>query len=208
MILQNYYYYFKEVLTPKFCDEVIELGKLQQEKIALTGNFEEKENLSKKEIKDLKKIRNSNIAWLNDAWIYNEIQPYIHQANKEAGWNFNWDWSESCQFTKYKLNQFYNWHSDSWEKPYDTPDSQNTHGKIRKLSVTCSLSDPKDYKGGELEFDFRNKENGKPSIKKCMEILPRGSIVVFPSHVWHRVRPVNKGTRYSLVIWNLGYPFK
>jgi len=208
MNLQNYYYYFKEVLTPKFCDEVVKLGKLQQEKTALTGNFEKEENLSKKEIKDLKKIRNSNIAWLNDPWIYKEIQPFIHQANKLAGWNFDWNWSESCQFTKYKLNQFYNWHSDSWDKPYDTPDNQDTYGKIRKLSVTCSLSDPKDYKGGELEFDFRNKENGKPAIKKCMEILPRGSIVVFPSFVWHRVRPVTKGTRYSLVIWNLGNPFK
>jgi predicted 2-oxoglutarate/Fe(II)-dependent dioxygenase YbiX len=43
----------------------------------------------------------------------------------------------------------------------------------------------------------------KPTIRKCAEIAPRGSIVVFPSHVWHRVKPVTKGTRYSLVIWNL-----
>jgi len=74
--------------------------------------------------------------------------------------------------------------------------------------VTCSLSDPKDYKGGELEFDFRNQYPNKSSVRKCVEIKPRGSIVVFPSHVWHRVKPVTKGTRYSLVIWNLGYPFR
>jgi len=206
MNLQNYYYYFKGVLTSRFCDELVKYGINQQEQIALTGNFKQ-ENL-KKEIKDLKKVRDSNVVWLNDHWVYKEIHPYIHQENKLAGWNFDWDRSESCQFTKYKLNQFYDWHCDSWEKTYDTPNNQNTHEKIRKLSVTCSLSDPKDYKGGELEFDFRNKENGKPAIKKCMEILPRGSIVVFPSHVWHRVKPVTKGTRYSLVIWNLGYPFK
>jgi PKHD-type hydroxylase len=48
----------------------------------------------------------------------------------------------------------------------------------------------------------------KKSIRKCAEISQRGSIVVFPSHVWHRVKPVTKGIRYSLVIWNLGYPFK
>ena len=36
-----------------------------------------------------------------------------------AGWNFDWDRSESCQFTKYKLNQYYDWHCDSWDKPYD-----------------------------------------------------------------------------------------
>ena len=25
------------------------------------------------------------------------------KANENAGWNFEWDYSESCQFTKYKL---------------------------------------------------------------------------------------------------------
>jgi PKHD-type hydroxylase len=144
---------------------------------------------------------------LNDRWIYKEVQPYIHQANNSAGWNFDWNFSESCQFTKYKLNQFYDWHCDSWEQPYNNPDNPNTHGKIRKLSVTCSLSDPKDYKGGELEFQFRNVDDPTPT-RPCLEILPRGSIVVFPSFVWHRVKPVTEGTRYSLVIWNLGYPFK
>ena len=212
MNLQNYYYYFKSALTPKFCDELIKYGISQQEQLALTGGQTEKVNKGKplddKDIIDLKKKRDSNIVWLNDRWIYKEIQPFIHQANRLAGWNFDWDFSESCQFTKYKLNQFYDWHCDSWEAPYANPDNKNINGKIRKLSVTCSLSDPKDYKGGELEFDFRNKENGKSAIKKCMEILPRGSIVVFPSFVWHRVKPVTKGTRYSLVIWNLGYPFK
>ena len=37
----------------------------------------------------------------------------------KAGWNFDWERSESCQFTKYKLNQYYDWHCDSWDKPYD-----------------------------------------------------------------------------------------
>ena len=212
MNLKNYYYYFQSALTPKFCDEIIKYGITQQEELALTGGqtskINEGKSLSEEDLKDLKKKRDSNIVWLNDRWIYKEIQPFIHQANRLAGWNFDWDFSESCQFTKYKLNQFYDWHCDSWEAPYANPDNKNINGKIRKLSVTCSLSDPKDYKGGELEFDFRNKENGKSAIKKCMEILPRGSIVVFPSFVWHRVKPVTKGTRYSLVIWNLGYPFK
>ena len=212
MNLQNYYYYFQNALTPKFCDEVIKYGISQQEELALTGGQTEKvkkgENLSEEDLKDLKKKRDSNIVWLNDRWIFKEIQPYIHQANKLAGWNFDWDFSESCQFTKYKLNQFYDWHCDSWETPYNDPKDKSRHGKIRKLSVTCSLSAPEDYEGGELEFDFRNQDPDKPTIRKCAEITPRGSIVVFPSHVWHRVKPVTKGTRYSLVIWNLGHPFK
>jgi PKHD-type hydroxylase len=207
MNLQNYYYYFKNALTPRFCDEIIKRGKKEQEQIASIGNKDPK-TISKKEINDLKKWRNSNIAWLNDSWIYKEIHPYIHQANKSAGWNFDWNYSEACQFTKYSKDQFYDWHNDSFEFPYENLDDKNFHGKIRKLSVTVSLSDPKDYKGGELEFDFRNGGKDVPSTKKCEEILPRGSIVVFPSFVWHRVKPVTKGVRYSLVIWSLGYPFK
>jgi PKHD-type hydroxylase len=211
MILQNYYYYFKSALSERFCDEVIKYGNQQQEQIALTGTQKPKNNknkkLNKKELNDLKQKRNSNIVWMSDRWIYKEIQPYVSLANQGAGWNFDWNFSEPCQFTKYKLHQFYDWHSDSWEYPYNNPEDPNTHGKIRKLSVTCSLSDPKDYKGGELEFQFRNKDEA--TIKqKCTEILPRGSIVVFPSFVWHRVKPVTKGTRYSLVVWNLGYPFR
>jgi PKHD-type hydroxylase len=164
--------------------------------------------LSDQDLKDLKQKRDSNITFLNDKWIYKEIQPFIHEANRLAGWNFDWDFSETCQFTKYKLNQFYDWHCDSWPDPYENKNDLNMHGKIRKLSVTCSLSAPEDYEGGELEFDFRNNDPDKSTIRKCAEIKPRGSIVVFPSHVWHRVKPVTKGTRYSLVIWNLGYPFK
>jgi len=212
MNLQNYYYYFQSALTPRFCDELIKYGKSQQEQLALTGGQTDKVNKGKplddKDIIDLKKKRDSNIVWLNDRWIYKEIQPFIHQANRLAGWNFDWDFSESCQFTKYKLNQFYDWHCDSWESAYANKDNPDTFGKIRKLSVTCSLSSPEDYEGGELEFDFRNMDPDKQSVRKCAEIKPRGSIVVFPSHVWHRVKPVTKGTRYSLVIWNLGYPFK
>ena len=106
-----------------------------------------------------------------------------------AGWNFDWDWSESCQFTKYKLNQYYDWHCDSWDKPYQR-DNVNSpdHGKIRKLSMTCQLTDGSEYKGGELEFDFRNydphmRDESKHRIQ-CKEILPKGSIIVFPSFVF------------------------
>jgi predicted 2-oxoglutarate/Fe(II)-dependent dioxygenase YbiX len=57
------------------------------------------------------------------------------------------------------LGQHYGWHCDSWEAPYANKDNPDTFGKIRKLSVTCRLSDPKDYEGGELEFQFRNQDD-------------------------------------------------
>ena len=217
MNLKNYYYYFQSALSPKLCDDILNYGKSHQSEMAVTGGVtrEKEENggkLSKKDIKNIQKKRKSDIVWLSDNWIYRELHPYIHEANKRAGWNFQWDFSESCQFTKYGIGQYYGWHCDSWEVPYNKPEEKNTHGKIRKLSVTISLNDPSEYVGGNLQFDFRNQvdweRNKKAKVKTCTEIRPRGSIIVFPSFVWHRVEPVTKGTRYSLVVWNLGWPFK
>jgi PKHD-type hydroxylase len=217
MNLSNYYYYFKSVIPPKICDDIIKYGLSHEEDLAITGGQGQKRNLKEQPLKeeeiiDLKKKRNSNIVWLNDKWIYKEIHPYLHEANKLAGWNFEWSFSESCQFTKYKLSQHYGWHMDSFDKPYDNPNDPNTHGKIRKLSMTCQLTDGSEYSGGELQFDTRNYDphmrDEDRHVITVKEILPKGSIVVFPSFVWHRVMPVTRGTRYSLVVWNLGYPFK
>jgi len=221
MNLKNYYYYFQSALSPKFCQQLIDYGKQHQPEMAVTGGVTDKletgGKLSKKDINNIQKKRKSDIVWINDRWVYKEIHPYIHEANRNAGWNFDWDYSESCQFTKYGVGQYYGWHCDSWEVPYkrkqrDDGTWPQDHGKIRKLSVTISLNDPSEYEGGNLEFDFRNQvdweRNKKATIKSCTEIRPRGSIIVFPSFVWHRVAPVTKGTRYSLVIWNLGYPFR
>jgi len=209
MNLFNYYYYFQSAIPERICDDIVKYGHQLQDKMAVTGGYGDKK-LNKAQIKDLKKKRNSNIVWINETWVYKEIQPYVNKANELAGWNFEWDWSESCQFTKYKKGQYYDWHCDSWDRPYERQQPNDpSHGKIRKLSVTVTLSDPKDYKGGELEFDFRQHDpNKKRKPVKCKEILPKGSLVVFPSFVWHRVCPVKSGERNSLVIWNLGYPFK
>ena len=209
MNLFNYYWFYQSVIPSRICDDIVKYGQQLKDQTALTGGLsDDPKKLNKKQIKDLKKKRNSSIVWMEDRWIYKEIQPYVNEANRNAGWNFQWDWAEACQFTKYKKGQFYDWHCDSWDKPYSNTEDVNKLNKIRKLSVTCSLSDPKTYKGGELEFDFRNRDPKIISKKVCTEIMPRGSIVVFPSHVWHRVKPVKKGERYSLVIWNLGYPFR
>ena len=204
MNLTNYYWCFKSVLTPRFCDEVIEYANSQKEVMARTGDFTNKK-LNKEEVKNLQLKRKSDLVWLNDAWIYKEVIPYVKKANINAGWNFEWDESEHFQFTKYKLNQFYDWHCDSFHKI-------NEKGKIRKLSVTCQLSDQTEYKGGELEFDFRNYDphmrDELHHVQQAQNVLTKGSIIIFPSFVWHRVKPVTKGTRYSLVLWNLGKPYK
>jgi PKHD-type hydroxylase len=205
MNLKNYLWYFKKAIPERICDDIVKYGHQLQDKAATTGFDSDK----KRQIKDVRKKRKSDIVWMSSRWIYREIQPYIRLANINAGWNFQWDYSEACQFTKYKKGQYYDWHRDSFDRPYQRESNDPTHGKIRKLSVTVTLSDPKNYKGGELEFDLRDRDPNKKSTHiKCTEILSKGSLVVFPSFVWHRVRPVKSGERNSLVIWNLGYPFQ
>ena len=204
MLVKNKYWFFDKVLNKKFCHEIIQTGLAKEKQTAITGLSEK---LNKKQMKKSKQIRDSNVVWLDDQWIYKGIQPYIHEANKNAGWNFEWNWNESCQFTIYDHKQHYNWHRDAWDEPYNRPNDINVHNKIRKLSVIISLTDPKEYKGGDLFFDFENVY-GKPKPFKAKEIKPQGSIVVFPSDTWHKVSSVTKGTRYSLVMWCLGKTFK
>ena len=183
MNLNNYYYYFKSALPSKICDLIIRHGKEQKEGIAITGAEE------KNKYRDIKKNP------LNERELFN--------LKKKRDSNIVWlddRWI-------YKEGQYYDWHQDSWDTPYKKEGPEN--GLIRKLSVTVSLTDPKKYQGGELEFDLRNQDPERArNTKLCTEILPKGSIVVFPSFVWHRVKPITKGVRYSLVIWNLGKPYR
>ena len=208
MNLKYYYWLWKNAIPGRLCDDIIQYGLRNKKEKAITGSQGEnrdlvKNPLSVKEIKQLKKKRDSAVVWMNDNWIYKEIRPYVQGANSSAGWNFQWQRSESCQFTIYTKGQYYGWHQDSWHEAYKTPGA--LQGKIRKLSMTVSLSDQKEYSGGNLEFDFRAISKNKPSV--CKEINSKGSVVVFPSFVWHRVTPVTRGTRYSLVSWHTGDPF-
>ena len=210
MNLKHHYWFFKKAIPKKTCDEIIKYGLTKNKNVAVTGGtvLEKLKGAKKKKaILNLKTKRDSNVVWIEEKWLYDLIQPYVHIANKNAGWNFEWDRSEAVQFTIYKKNQYYGWHCDSWTDPY-----KNTHknfdGKIRKLSVSVSLNDSSKYTGGELEFDLKNKDPGINTVTECREIKEGGTVVVFPSFLWHRVKPITKGTRYSLVMWNLGKLFK
>jgi len=180
------------------------------------------------QIEQEKYVRDSEVAWLNNQWLYDLIHPFLRTANRDSGWKYEWDFSESFQFTKYGPGQFYGWHADGNSchfgryKRYipgvspTTPeggiprgytDNPNMIGKIRKLSMTINLNKPGEYDGGNLKFDFGPHAQGK-RFHECLEIRPQGSIIVFPSYIYHQVTPVTRGTRYSLVLWSLGQPFK
>ena len=76
-------------------------------------------------------------------------------------------------------------------------------GTVRKISVSVILND--DYEGGDLEFLVIN---AKGELEICKITPAVGSAIIFPSYIMHRVTPVTKGTRYSVVAWYGGPPFK
>jgi len=188
MLLQNYYYYYPGLVGDRFCDQVKEFALAQPEEKATTTDLTH-------DISNF--VRQSNIVWTSETWISRQLHYILHNANAAAGWNYQWDATEAIQFSIYKPGQYYDWHCD-------TPKRPNKNNKIRKLSLTLSLSDPKEYRGGELEFDFR--DGSKPVI--CEQIKTKGSVVVFPGFLYHRVKPVLEGTRHSLVCWAVGNPWK
>lgn len=257
MKLKYDYYYYKEKLSPEVCQKIIDLGisKLQENRAkglstsgATAGKADRgsvlQENgkaiaLANKTLEEVKSlglkpdgssfyVRDSEVAWLNDQWLYDLILPLTAKANFDAGWNFDVDYYEDFQFTVYHNAGFYGWHSDGGSDhhgkfkryiPGISPTDENGNmppdysknpkiiGKVRKLSLTINLNKPEDYEGGELQFDFGpHAENERFQV--CDEIKPQGSMIVFPSFVPHQVTPVTRGTRFSLVLWQLGNPFK
>jgi len=102
--------------------------------------------------------------------------------------------TEPAQFTEYPKGGFYDWHMDL------NPFGANGEHPIRKISMTCLLSDPSEFTGGDLLFS----DTGKQEPLK----LKQGQAMFFASFMRHKVSPVKKGTRRSLVMWFGGPPFK
>ena len=151
--------------------------------------------------------RNTDVYFSSDDWLYSLLSPYVHKANKEAGWNYDTDWFESIQVARYSKGHHYAWHRDGGSDVNSVYNSENNshkslHGKVRKLSLCAILSDK--YTGGELQISVPNPEGSNiisPKMKK-------GSVIVFPSFYYHRVTAVIEGIRLSLSMWCLGAPFK
>ena len=200
MILTHNYYYFKKAIPLTTCKKILKEGRKKIIKQATTGlNGNGKLNSTK---------RNCKVAWINDKWIYDIINPFIHTANKKAGWNFQWDWNEASQFTIYEKGHYYGWHTDQNSKPYKNQ-SKNFDGKTRKLSLTLQLTDKTEYEGGD--FQFKWIQDTKKSLLNIITIDDAkdiGTIIIFPSFIHHQVMPITKGKRESLVNWSVGKEFR
>ena len=149
-------------------------------------------------------VRESEIVWIKDQWVYDIIWPYMTEANNVAGWKYDIHSSEDIQISRYKEGDYYSWHRDGKGDHFSVyvGDDPILLGRVRKLSMTILLND--DFEGGLLQFTNYAELKGDVHTP---ELDKTGSIIVFPSDMEHRVTPVTKGIRYSLVAWFLGPPF-
>lgn len=210
MKLTNDWYYFISALDKATCKKIKNAGikDLKEASINVAGGELSKEEREKGQDpvwgKD-KKERQSQVAWLNKQWIYDLIFPYMREANKKAGWNFDIVSCQTPQLTQYKKDNFYEWHVDGLSDSLSVYKSKNPlmKGNVRKISMTLLLNE--NYEGGD--FQIGTIQEGKAHIS-TPKFNKAGSIIFFPSFLEHRVIPVTKGIRYSLVSWFMGPPFK
>ena len=206
----NEWFYFINGLDKKTCNKIRNSakGKWENSKIDTKKGITDEERITgSKSIDGIdKKWRISDVIWTTDQWIYDTIWPYMEKANERAGWKYDIRYAATMQITRYKKGEFYYFHKDGKGdhlSAYDMPDNEFMHGNVRKLSMTVLLND--NYEGGEFQFANYNQE-------KCEIHTPKfnktGMIIVFPSDMEHRIAPVTKGIRYSLVVWVLGPPFR
>jgi PKHD-type hydroxylase len=143
---------------------------------------------------DTNDFRKSKIKWMHhddaSAWVYDRLKDLSVEAN--GVWKFNLHTIvDSIQYTEYyEGGGHYGWHTDIG------PGSINH----RKISITIQLSDDDEYEGGDFELWTGGEFKTLPRKKGCA--------ILFPSFLLHRVTPVTKGTRKSLVLWVGGESFK
>ncbi|HEU4617166.1 MAG TPA: 2OG-Fe(II) oxygenase [Gammaproteobacteria bacterium] len=136
-------------------------------------------------------IRRSKTVFLGAeekyAWLYDRLWAAAQECNRRffcvdiAGVETN------VQLARYDDADrgFYTWHTDfAGIRP------------LRKLSISIQLSSSDDYEGGDLELMYGTEPQ---KLDRS-----RGTFIIFPSFMLHRVAPVTRGARWSLVAWVLG----
>ena len=161
--------------------------------------------------------RRSTVRWFMDIGFEQHLRAAVDLANYNAGWRYDIVKPEMLQFTEYEPGGHYQWHTDGqcdhnairlWQEtdlPKNLRETKDVQllGTVRKISVSVILND--DYEGGDLEFLVINH---KGELERTKITPAVGSAIIFPSYIMHRVTPVTKGTRYSVVAWYGGPPFK
>jgi len=174
------------IFTPEQCQMIINAGRSEPRNDGQIGS-------NKGGTIDTK-TRTSHISWIpfkKMEAMYKDIETTMLTTNgNHFGFN-GMQITELAQYTEYPKGGFYDWHVDNDTNMQHEP-------PVRKISMTCLLSPENEFEGGDLEL---MKEGKVAKIKQ-------GHAIFFASFIRHRVTPVTRGNRKSLVMWFGGTPFK
>ena len=177
------------IFTPEQCQMIINAGRSEPRNNASVGN-EQGINGGKVDTK----TRTSHISWIpfkKMKQMYKRLELIMKQTNGNHFGFDNMQITEMAQYTEYPKGGFYDWHTDNDVNCANEP-------PVRKISMTCLLSPESEFEGGDLQLMKEDK------IAK----LKQGHAIFFASFIRHRVAPVTRGNRKSLVMWFGGTPFK
>ena len=180
----------RPIFTPEQCQKIIQAGRAEPRQIAEVGiNRNDKKGAGINT-----ETRISHISWIpfqKMRDMYKDIEKMMLATN---GNHFGFEGmqiTELAQYTEYAEGGFYEWHVDN--------DINMAHEPpVRKISMTCLLSPESEFEGGDLELQSEDK------VAK----IKQGHAIFFASFIRHRVKPVTRGNRKSLVMWFGGTPFK
>ena len=206
-------------IAPEICNEIIEIGleKTRLDFGMIGGGSDGHEHHW---------TRKSGVGWIdrnatlsNGETLFDHITPIVREVNAEI-FKFDLNYHETYQFTVYKApDEHYTWHTDGHFEPYNEedckndPDFESRVGGYRKLSYSVNLTHPNEYEGGHFEWCDAYGVNPLNDPERSVMRAPQsareqGSIIIFPSFVYHRVTPVTHGRRHSLVGWIAGPTFR
>ena len=176
------------IFTPEQCNIVSRLGRSMPPQTAEVGGGEGGTVDTKTRI--------SHISWIpfnnpEAVPMYKKLEEVLWMTNKRHFGFEDMCINEMAQYTEYPAGGFYDWHMDCDLIMAKEP-------PVRKISMTLVLSAENEFEGGGLEIAKPN-QIFKPK---------QGHAIFFASFINHRVVPVTRGIRKSLVMWFGGEPFK
>jgi len=139
-------------------------------------------------------LRKSSVMFIDNIpeneWIYSKLAGLAMNCNNERYWFDLLGFHQELQLTRYSKGDFFDWHLDFGAGGISA----------RKLSMTIQLSDSDEYEGGDLQFMINQKVVNAPRKK--------GTIIIFPAFIMHRVTAITSGVRQSIVGWVSGPPYR
>jgi len=174
------------IFTPEQCQLIINAGRSEPVQDGQVGG-------NNGGVVDTK-TRTSHISWIpfnKMPEMYSTLENVMLRTNNNHFGFEGMQITEQAQYTEYPAGGFYDWHIDSDIVGMNEP-------PVRKISMTCLLSHESEFEGGGLEL----MSDGKIARPK------QGQAIFFASYIRHRVIPITKGIRKSLVMWFGGPSFK